>query len=143
MPAAGVPGFALGITTDYGMMQMVGFGLGGEDRHSGMLGLDPEPADPPYPFHLRLEHHRNLRWDFEKMLLCPQGITYWTTEISFEILGQDKLRSAEIHLRLLLKQLNKHQQMITLSHMVVCPQSNKLRWMNEVPFPAKLTAVSL
>ena len=68
MPPADVPGFALGITTDYGIMQVVDFRLGGEDSHSGMLGLDPEPEDPPFPFRLRLEHDRCSWWDFPRML---------------------------------------------------------------------------
>ena len=68
VPPADVPGFALGITTDYGIMQVVDFRLGGEDSHSGMLGLDPEPEDPPFTFRLRLEHDRYSRWDFPKML---------------------------------------------------------------------------
>jgi hypothetical protein len=49
MPAAGVPGFAFGITTDYGMMQMVGFGLEGEDSHSGCLAWIR--SLPILPFH--------------------------------------------------------------------------------------------
>ena len=68
MPPADVPGFALGITTDYGIMQVVDFQLEEEDSHSGMLGLDPKPDDPPFPFRLRLEHDRYLQWDFPKML---------------------------------------------------------------------------
>jgi hypothetical protein len=42
--------------------------LGGEDSHSGMLGLDPEPENPPFPFSLRLEYDRCSRWDFSRMI---------------------------------------------------------------------------
>jgi hypothetical protein len=45
MPPADVSGFALGITTDYGIKQVVDFWLGGEDSHSGMLGSFPIPSE--------------------------------------------------------------------------------------------------
>jgi hypothetical protein len=47
MPPADVPGFALGITTDYGIIQVVDFQLGGEDSHSGIWIRRPRIL----PFH--------------------------------------------------------------------------------------------